>query len=367
MKKAVIVLLAIMGTVSLSAQSTNEAYRNYIEKYKQFAIESKQKFGIPAAITMAQGLLESAAGESRLAKECNNHFGIKCGSSWYGQTMTQDDDQKGECFRCYATAQASFDDHSEFLKRQRYAFLFDYEVTDYVSWAKGLSTAGYATDPKYPSKLITIIENYELFKLDGGKNLHASETAATSGTTSKASETKKDEKKDADKTVTKKDTSKKSSTTKKDKTSKSSSKSSDKAATSEETEKKATEIAQKEQTTDQLFGYVVRYNNGLRCIYITGDDTYKKVSKAVNISVDRLLYLNDMPKAEKLEAGDIVYLHLKKTHADKTAPAAYTVKSGDSMHSIAQTFGITLKALYRMNKLNYGTPARAGQQLKLRK
>lgn len=361
MKKALLVLLAVIETVALSAQSTNAAYTNYIEKYKQFAIESKEKFGIPAAITMAQGLLESAAGESKLAKECNNHFGIKCGSSWYGQTMTQDDDQKGECFRCYATAQASFDDHSEFLKRQRYAFLFDYEVTDYVSWAKGLSTAGYATDPKYPNKLITIIETYELFKLDGGKNMHASESAAT--TSSKTTEAKKENtttKKESEKTTTKKESNKKNSTTKSKKTN-------DKEATSEKTEKRATEIAQKEQTTDQLFGYVVRYNNGLRCIYISGDDTYKKVSKAVNISVDRLLYLNDMPKAEKLEAGDIVYLHLKKSHADKTAPAVYTVQSGDSMHSIAQKYGITLKALYRMNKLNYGTPARAGQQLKLRK
>lgn len=139
----------------------------YIEQYKLLAIKEMHRTGIPASITMAQGLLESGNGNSRLAKEGNNHFGIKCKKNWNGKTIIEDDDELGECFRAYDSAYQSYIDHSEFLMANvRYAFLFEYPRTDYVNWAHGLKKAGYATNPKYPELLITIIERHELYKLD---------------------------------------------------------------------------------------------------------------------------------------------------------------------------------------------------------
>ncbi|MBI1222736.1 MAG: LysM peptidoglycan-binding domain-containing protein [Bacteroidetes bacterium] len=152
-----------------SFQSGNENLSpiQYIELYKEIAINEMFRTGIPASITMAQGLLESGNGNSRLARQGNNHFGIKCKTSWTGKTIYEDDDAPGECFRAYDSAYLSYIDHSEFLLgNQRYAFLFEYDRTDYKSWANGLKKAGYATNPKYPNLLITIIERHELHKLD---------------------------------------------------------------------------------------------------------------------------------------------------------------------------------------------------------
>ena len=149
------------------AQEGGSLQERYIEKYKDVAVAEMQRSGVPASITLAQGILESGAGTSRLAVEGNNHFGIKCGPMWEGKSMKADDDKPDECFRVYDTAEESFRDHSDFLRYQdRYAFLFDLYTTDYKGWAFGLKKAGYATDPEYPSKLITIIERYQLYDLD---------------------------------------------------------------------------------------------------------------------------------------------------------------------------------------------------------
>lgn len=140
---------------------------DYIGTYKDIAIRKMETYNIPASITLAQGILESGNGLSELAKKSNNHFGIKCHSSWKGQKVYHDDDRRGECFRKYPTAEGSFNDHSEFLtSRGRYEFLFDLRRDDYKAWAKGLKRAGYATDRKYPKKLISFIENFELYKYD---------------------------------------------------------------------------------------------------------------------------------------------------------------------------------------------------------
>jgi hypothetical protein len=129
-----------------------------------------KKFGIPASITMAQGILESSSGKGELALKSNNHFGIKCHSTWKGKKVYHDDDEKGECFRKYRNPETSYRDHSLFLKsRSRYGFLFKLKISNYIKWAKGLRKAGYATDPAYANKLISIIERYELWKLDGSK------------------------------------------------------------------------------------------------------------------------------------------------------------------------------------------------------
>ena len=139
----------------------------YIGTYKDIAIDKMEKYNIPASITLAQGILESGNGLSTLAKKSNNHFGIKCHSGWKGKRVYHDDDKKGECFRKYPTAEGSFNDHSKFLTgRGRYEFLFDLKPDDYKAWAKGLKKAGYATDRKYPKKLISFIETFELYKYD---------------------------------------------------------------------------------------------------------------------------------------------------------------------------------------------------------
>lgn len=139
---------------------------SYIDEFKAVAIEEMNAYGIPASITLAQGILESGSGNSDLAKYANNHFGIKCTSDWKGKNYFRDDDQKNDCFRVYKDARESFKDHSEFLKRKRYSFLFQLDKNDYKSWAQGLKTAGYATNPRYPDLLINMIEKYQLYQYD---------------------------------------------------------------------------------------------------------------------------------------------------------------------------------------------------------
>lgn len=138
----------------------------YIERFSSIAIREMNSSGVPASITLAQGLLESGNGNSKLAREANNHFGIKCTSEWKGKTILKDDDQKDDCFRVYASPEESFEDHSEFLKRKRYAALFELDKNDYQGWAKGLKAAGYATNPRYAELLISLIERYKLNRFD---------------------------------------------------------------------------------------------------------------------------------------------------------------------------------------------------------
>lgn len=166
------VLLFCAINMSVEAQNRSQTYENYIKKYKDIAIKQQKKHGIPASITLAQGLLESAAGQSRLAQEANNHFGIKCGNEWGGKTIKHKAEKGKECFRKYKKVEDSFDDHSKFLKRKRYESLFKLKSTDYKNWAKGLRKCGYATDPKYPEKLISLIERYELYRYDSEKGKH---------------------------------------------------------------------------------------------------------------------------------------------------------------------------------------------------
>ena len=167
-KYLTLILIFIAGlSVSVSAQRRNQAYEDYIKKYRGIAVEEMRKYHIPASITLAQGLLESGAGRSTLARKSNNHFGIKCGSSWDGRTVRHDDDRRNECFRAYRHAKESYEDHSKFLRTgARYAFLFRLKITDYKGWARGLKKAGYATDPSYANKLIGLIEEYELHRFD---------------------------------------------------------------------------------------------------------------------------------------------------------------------------------------------------------
>jgi len=139
---------------------------SYIESFKGVAIEEMNRYGIPASITLAQGIIESGSGNSSLAKYANNHFGIKCTSDWRGKAYYKDDDKSNDCFRVYKDARESYKDHSEFLKRKRYSALFELDKNDYKNWAKGLKQAGYATNPRYPDMLINTIEKYQLHQYD---------------------------------------------------------------------------------------------------------------------------------------------------------------------------------------------------------
>lgn len=172
MKKSIVLsfVLLILYSCPIDAQRRNSQYLDYIEKYKDEAVEQMQRYHIPASITLAQGLLESGAGRSELTRRSNNHFGIKCGSDWRGSKTYHDDDARGECFRVYKNASESFEDHSRFLAgKQRYASLFKLKTTDYKGWARGLKKAGYATSPTYANKLIELIELYELDRFDNGR------------------------------------------------------------------------------------------------------------------------------------------------------------------------------------------------------
>lgn len=169
------VVLAFSFSFGIHAQRRKSSYVDYIKKYSDLAVQQMNEHQIPASITLAQGLLESGAGTSLLARKSNNHFGIKCGSSWRGRTVRHDDDARNECFRAYRNPRDSYEDHSVFLKRgARYAFLFKLKITDYKGWARGLKQAGYATDPSYANRLITIIEDYDLYKYDHRKRRNSS-------------------------------------------------------------------------------------------------------------------------------------------------------------------------------------------------
>lgn len=161
--KWVLLIFSGFSLPLLSHARSDSSYKNYIQRFHPLALSEQQRTGIPASIKLAQGLLESNAGEGDLVKRSNNHFGIKCKKDWTGEVAYHDDDARGECFRAYPSAEASYADHSNFLKaNSRYASLFQLEVTDYKGWAEGLKKAGYATNPKYTSQLIRLIEESNL-------------------------------------------------------------------------------------------------------------------------------------------------------------------------------------------------------------
>lgn len=168
----ILFLFLMMGSVSVVAQQQkwNQRYQTYIDQYRDMAIEQMLRNKIPASITLAQGILESGAGNSELVKKGNNHFGIKC-HGWTGRTVHKDDDAKQECFRAYNNAQESYEDHSKFLtKNKRYSQLFSLSITDYKGWAHGLKACGYATNPNYAPMLINLIELYKLYEYDRAKS-----------------------------------------------------------------------------------------------------------------------------------------------------------------------------------------------------
>jgi LysM repeat protein len=324
-KLGTIILLSCLS-IAMWAQSKNAAYEAYIAEYRQVAIEQQRKHGIPASITMAQAILESAAGTSELATKANNHFGIKCTSDWPGKTYKHSDNRSGECFRKYADVADSYEDHSLFLKRKRYESLYALSVGDYKNWAYGLKTCGYATDPKYPEKLIRIIELYELNKLTFDKSL------VKSGAVSKK-----------------------------------------KLFIEEEGAEIA--FAEQEQVEDyamppmeelQLFhNHRSGYRNGVRYVIAGPNETFASLALFLNMYERTLRKYNDALDTRELKEGDIVYIYPKKNKANRRYPTYY-FKTGDDAWEIAQKYGIKLKSLYKLNGIPYGTPLTTHQRLDLR-
>ena len=293
MKKLKLFLILIISCLTLQAQTRNKQYEDYIKKYRELAVEEMKKYHIPASITLAQGLLESGAGQSALARKSNNHFGIKCGSDWYGKTVSHDDDARGECFRAYKHPKDSYEDHSKFLAgRPRYASLFKLNITDYRGWARGLKKAGYATNPRYADQLIGIIELYELYKYD---------------------------------------------------------------------DKNYLKWLKKNPNPHQTY-----IANDLLYIVVRAGDSWKSISQEFDISQKKLRKYNDLYKGYALQVGDILYLEKKNKKADKEH-IVHVLRAGESMYSISQKYGIRLKNLYKLNKMDEDDPApKIGTILRLR-
>lgn len=293
MKRHLIYLLTIFVCLSLQAQTRNKQYEDYIKQYRDLAVDEMKKYHIPASITLAQGLLESGAGQSTLARKSNNHFGIKCGSDWQGKTVRHNDDARGECFRAYKHPKQSYEDHSKFLAgRPRYASLFKLKITDYKGWARGLKKAGYATDPRYAQRLIDIIELYDLDKYDkkGG-------------------------------------------------------------------------LKWMKENPNPHQPYIA---NGLLYMVVRAGDTWKSISKEFDISQKKLRKYNDLYKGYELQPGDILYLEKKNRKAQKEH-IIHVLRAGESMYLISQKYGIRLKNLYKLNKMDADEPApEVGTILRLR-
>jgi len=326
MNKSLFTVFLCFFCASMGAQSLNPTYQAYIEQYRHIAIEQQRKYNIPAAITMAQAILESAAGKSELATQANNHFGIKCTSDWPGRTYHHNDDRPNECFRHYATAEDSYEDHSLFLKRKRYESLFALSVGDYKNWAYGLKACGYATDPQYPEKLIRLIELYELNRLTFDENLV--ESGVVTEHTLHLDE----------------DTS-------------------------------AIAFVEQERVEDyptppmeklQLFqNHRSGRRNGVRYVIAGPNETYASLALFLNMYERTLRKYNDALDTRELNEGDIVYIYPKKNRAEKRYPSCYFNGEGTAW-DIAQKYGIKLKSLYKLNGIPYGTPLTTHQRLDLR-
>lgn len=315
---------AIFATLSAIAE-VRQTREEYIEKYKSIAVAHMERYGIPASITMAQGILESDAGNSNLSRSSNNHFGIKCKKNWTGRKVYHDDDAKGECFRAYPTVEESYLDHAEFLDSSpRYDSLFAYPSNDYRSWARGLKAAGYATAPDYAERLIKIIENYNLHLLDQQDG----EAIYSSG---------KDAKQNAEW-----------------------------FATHSNIEREpAVGIDPFRVSSSQHKGYSVYRINHTCYIIAKSGDTYASLGKIFAISERNLRKFNDATKTATLAEGDMVYIERKKERWLGDA-LLHEVAAGETLHSLSQQFGIRARCLARLNRLTFSREVETGQTIRLR-
>ncbi len=311
MKQIYLLLVFVVAPMLLVAQSTKPqmSREEYIQKFKKLAVSEMKRSGIPASITLAQGCLESNNGNSRLATEGNNHFGIKCKSNWTGERIFHTDDAPNECFRQYSNAEESYLDHTDFLiTSARYSQLFALHFTDYKQWAYGLKKAGYATDPTYADRLIKIIEDYKLYMYDLADN---------------------------EKQL---------------------------AAIGQERQKEHKHPVSPEKVQTPR---TIELRNGLKSIVVQQGDTFENLAKLFGMSDWELYSYNDYGKGYQPCASEILYIEYKPRKAD-SKHLTHKVDSGDTMHFIAQRYGIKLKPLYARNRMKQGEEPKTGETIYLR-
>lgn len=332
MKRTLFVVFSFIVCALLTAKDGRTPQEEYISKYAGIAVAEMYRSGIPASITLAQGLLESGAGRSSLASEGNNHFGIKCHNNWKGKTMRADDDAKNECFRVYSSAEESFRDHSDFLRyRDRYKFLFDFDITDYKSWAAGLKKAGYATDPGYASKLIKYIEDYDLSAYD---KMTLQEVYSSDPDAEELSfeEEYPSEIPDSPLSI--------------------------------------------EAASSSYAGGIEQYTfpmsrklysrNGVPFLQSVEGETYSSIAKDNNLFLKEVLRFNDLKSESDLLPGTVVYLASKKKMAAKGLDKYIVESDGESLRDIAQRFAIKKKNLLKMNDMTESSRIYEGDEILLR-
>jgi len=323
------IAIAIFIIISIHSIAQNKITRKeYISRFKEIAVKEMLRSGIPASITMAQACLESDNGNSELARESNNHFGIKCKTDWMGARSYHNDDKQNECFRKYRTAEESYDDHTNFLtQNQRYAFLFKISHKDYDAWAKGLRTAGYATDPEYANRLIKIIVEEQLHQLDLMKadDLPQHDIIAEKGIRFNPEESRK------------------------------------KAHRKADSNRKFDDMSLNPYNQREI-----KNLNGLDIIYVKEGDTYESIAQEFDMDEWEILNYNDLPKdAPQPKANDFLYLETKGFRAQK-GKEKHVVMPQESMWSISQLYGIRLNRLYKLNRIKKDERPVVGDPLNLR-
>lgn len=318
MKKLLILLFVFIWSFTIWAQN-NPVREKYIETYKLTAVKKMLEHGIPASITLAQGILESGAGQSDLAKEANNHFGIKCHKGWEGDSYIMDDDKKNECFRKYNNAAESFEDHSLFLTtRGRYAFLFEYKVTEYKKWAHGLKKAGYATNPKYAHLLIKVIEDNRLDRFDKIKDLSE---LGVEEEEPKQLVAKEEPKIDVPKT-----------------------------------DFKPVSVSETQR--------LIYENEGVRYVLAIKGDSFEKIAHEFGVYTWQIRKYNDAAKKTPIRSGDFIYIEKKNR---KAKVKYHIVQRNESLRSISQKYAVRLKNIKKMNDIKGNDDRlREGERLKLR-
>jgi len=317
-------LYSCKASKHITSTSTNSlTEETYIDNYKNIAVSEMKRTGIPASITLAQGMIESDYGRSTLAREANNHFGIKCHSDWSGPKVYHHDDRRNECFRKYSKPEDSFYDHSEFLKSgSRYSFLFDLSSTDYKAWAKGLKKAGYATNPDYANMLIRTIEEKNLHYYDNGYKFEASSPV---------------------KQLPVKQTT-----------------------VIQDTDKNLTPVSPVNEN-NMVAARLPRVmeNNNLRYIVVRDGDTREKLEEEFQLLRWELSKYNELSSDFKITPGQILYLQPKREKAE-AGKEFYNTTEGDTMYTISQMYGIKLKSLYKMNRMQEESEPEPGSTIWLR-
>jgi hypothetical protein len=340
MKKTVLFFCMI---IAVAVHAQKEKAEAYVNRYKEVAITEMLRSGVPASITLAQGILESQYGESDLVKSSNNHFGIKCKTEWTGPKVYHDDDEKGECFRVYATAEDSYKDHSDFLKtRPHYAFLFQLDPTDFEGWAKGLKKAGYATSPIYPQSLLKVISDYNLQQY----TLLALARQKSNGTVPENSTIQAGPKPGIQEEKENKPEVKEVAAQEKE---------------SKQTEAPVTPVAKVKQTARYPQG--VFTINHTKVIYGSEGTSLLSLAIQYEIPLSKLLEYNELPEMDVLDIDRLIFVEKK---SKKGASDFHLAVAGETLHDISQQEGVRLESILEYNNLKKGTVASPGDKIYLR-